>query len=190
MECGTYVWVTFVDITCYAASTSRALRAAFFVSPYTREASCQIVYFQFIQAFIVCVCVKREARERINCACEKYDRQRRHMTKEGKIQKIWEFLILVRTSRRRDDSMMDSNIFRRWVLLVNAYVHILNRTCGIAVGAQYVIFSTCICGVSLLDVVILRLEYFGNKFIMCSASMHFIEGDFEWVQHSSFFFPR
>lgn len=61
----------------------------------------------------VCVCVKREARERINCACEKYDRQRRRLTKEGKIQKIWEFLILVRASRRRDDSMMDSNIFRR-----------------------------------------------------------------------------
>lgn len=99
----------------------------------------------------VFVCVKRKARDRINCACEKYDRQRRRMTKEGKIQKIWEFLILVQTSRRRDDSMMDSNIFRRWVLLVNAYVYIFNRTCGVTVGTQCGIFSTCIRGVSLFD---------------------------------------
>lgn len=84
-------------------------------------ASCQIVYFQsfhrpsFVAGARVCTIgvwvlwVKRETRDRINCACEKHDRQHRRLSKEGKIQKIWEFLILVWTSR---DAMT-----RWWILI-------------------------------------------------------------------------
>lgn len=58
-------------------------------SPRTRIVA-RIVYFQRIHIAVwrsscrMCSCVKRETRDRINCACEKYDRQRAVSTDEGR----------------------------------------------------------------------------------------------------------
>lgn len=137
--CGTCFWVIFVQVgKCREHFSARAVWVDFSIFPshanrghelFISSKSTSLCDARLVACVVVwnakhaTVLIAHVKNTTANALCR--------LAKEGKIRKIWEFLILVRTSRRHDDSMMDSNIFYVGEFYWWMRIRISNTICSI-----------------------------------------------------------